>query len=409
MEVLLLSPTNLSGQCDCYVSTQIVGFLRAFQSINDHTKLHPQTSQPIVQFTVVVPSTDVPIADFGERKGLDKMPHVTVLHVIPQPLLKPLDGDAFLPKLLEAPQYCAAVLRHYANRHTKPNVIHAWDWSTAHVASGLALTLNTPWIFSLLNSIKWTLSRHQEGRVSALAAQLEEYGLLHSTVATQPSQFLAKIYDQALLKHKTAVIYPAVDIASAPKIKQTHHINNFRMPGRNSIKIVYSGRLSSSGNIQTILEAKLPPDVDLIVSGPEPTEEKIAHLLHQATESKERCVYYVGPVNTTTRWTMLQKARFAIVSSPSTTPTHALEVLAAHAVLITDGAGGAGELLPAKVAIQCDGTTEDYSLAFKQAAEMNDDEYNDRITQGRKLAEMYSFNYSAHSFAALYDYVNCFN
>ena len=424
IEVLVISPVVLLTEESKGIQDQIRESISHFQHLP--SILHTFT------FTVVCPC-DVSFPSEEEIPEVYKLEHVKFIRVPPQPLLQFRQSNDYLVKLLEPVQMVGAVMNHYQKQNRLPDIIHSYDWSTAYAAKCISLHYKKPWVFTCTLSNKRSAENVRrlnpaiqlEGVVD-FASQLEEYALYNADHIIHVSNSQAQYFEKIHL-HKTNIVKNGIKIPEfllGGKLDRSVVPN---LPGYpENKKLLFLGRLTQQKNLLELLKCKLPPNIDLIIAGPEDgidgsvrvvLEQRLQGLkgLTGATsglgldeEKKQIDTFYVGAIYGARKWQLLSACDFVILPSlHEPFGLVALEALAASTVVISSFVEGMAEFLDPSFAINCGTTQASIENALLIANNMSIAEYKRRTDLGRQVAQSFTWTKISKTLAAIYEYLHC--
>jgi 1,4-alpha-glucan branching enzyme len=281
----------------------------------------------------------------------------------------------------------------------KPDIVHAFDWSTFWAGRILSRHFNVPLIVTVQLSLQYSIEQiHplQELQYN-MGCAIEMSGLIEADRVIQVSSSYAKLFP---LLNKTVIIENGIDL---DKWVQTEKIN---LPGTRKHKLIYIGRFAEMKNIQTLIRCKIPDEIDLIFIG---STRGGAPELHQAVVDFANAndnVHYIGPKYGQEKINWLMSADAVIVPS-----VHepfgivALEALASRSILLSSFVNGMGDFLNENCAINCGTTKESIENSMKKLIELGADEKNSYICNGIKLCKEYSWKKQAQKLENVYDEV----
>lgn len=198
--------------------------------------------------------------------------------------------------------------------------------------------------------------------------------------------------------HKSSVIHNGIDF----DYWQSDY-NSIPLPGDRRIKVVYIGRFAAMKNVEAILDAEIPEDIDIIFAGgPRCGEPDI--LKRAIRESKEKEYFHcVGPVSGDIKKSLLRGADAIMV--PSLVEPFGivgLEGLASQSLVLSSRSQGLGEFLDDDCSIHCGTTSESISLSLKQLSEMTNKEKQVLIQNGLERAKDFDWSKTIEKIQEVY-------
>lgn len=292
-----------------------------------------------------------------------------------------------------------------ALKFPKPDIIHAYDWSTYFAGVYLAQHHNVPLLVSMQLSSNamvdvgiyncsdinqpdgfWLHKAHVE---------MEWFGLQNANKIINVSNGYAKYFPQ--FENKTTIIPNGIDLNDwNPTDKTT-------LPGNRKHKVVYIGRFSFMKSVNELLDADIPEDVDLIFvgsynGGDEPCIQKLKQTL-----GKKEGLHYYGPAYGQDKVNLLHSADAVIMPSRHEPfGIVALEALASKNILLASRIDGLGDFLNDSNSIDCSFTVESINKALLHYTQLSDDVKQNMIENGLKTCEMYKWDDIADEYYKVY-------
>lgn len=284
----------------------------------------------------------------------------------------------------------------------KPDIIHAFDWSTFWAGRILANHYNCPLVVTIqlsiekINSIPVVISQKNQ---YDLACSLELSGLIEADAIIQVSESYAKSFHSFLLP-KTAVIHNGINL------NEWNKNSTIALPGINPIKVFYIGRYAIMKNIHTLIQCTIPKSIDLIFIGDSRGgNPELFDAMVQFCNSTPN-VHFVGPKYGQEKIDWLCAADAVIVPSiHEPFGIVALEALASKSILLSSFVNGMGDFLSEDCAINCGTTKESIELAFEKLLQLKPNEKESIIKSGLKVCEEHSWNLQAEKMSKVYDSV----
>lgn len=281
----------------------------------------------------------------------------------------------------------------------KPDIVHAFDWSTMWAGRIIARRYGVPLITTIQLSIDANTPRYVKATELEydLAASIELSGMIDSSSIVQVSENYASLFPKFLLP-KTTVIHNGIDLKLWEKEEEV------KLVGNGKRKIVYIGRFARMKNVNALLDLELPKDTDLIFIGSlSGGHIDIYNRMLKACEEKDN-FHYVGAKYGQEKIDWLMAADAVIVPS-----THepfgivALEALASRSILLSSFVNGMGDFLTEECAINCGTTTESISEAIDRFVSMTDQEKNEMKENGLQVCREHDWAIQADKLFKLYD------
>lgn len=291
------------------------------------------------------------------------------------------------------------IVRKALSLDIKPDIIHAFDWSTMWAGRILARHYKIPLVVAVHLSIGKNTPKEvlKESATFELAAHLELGSMVEANSIIHVSESYARLFPRFLLS-KTDVIHNGIDLSLWKKKEEV------KLVGDGKRKIVYIGRFAKMKNVDALLNLELPEDTDLIFIGSiSGGFVEVFDRMLKACEEKDN-FHYVGPKYGQEKIDWLMAADAVIVPS-----THepfgivALEALASRSILLSSFVNGMGDFLTEECAINCGTTTESISEAIDRFVSMTDDEKNEMKEKGLQVCREHDWAIQADKLFKLYD------
>lgn len=296
-----------------------------------------------------------------------------------------------------------------AVKKEKPDIVHAYDWSSYLSGVYTSRHFNVPLVVSmqlsvnLLNSlgIKYVADdQNYDGLwLQQLHMRSEIMGLEVSDKIIQVSEAYKKYFDRYPgLNEKTVVIPNGIDLKKWQNYKKT------TLPGTGKYKIVYIGRFSKMKNVEAILNAKVPKEVDLIFVGKqEGGDDRIFKSMKDFVQREDN-VYYHDPVYGQEKIDFLNSADAVIIPS-----VHepfgivALEGLASGSIVLSSFVDGMSDFLSEDFAINCGITFKTIEGAYQKFLNLSEENKEKMKEEGYGVALKYSWKSAAEKMKRVYD------
>jgi glycosyltransferase involved in cell wall biosynthesis len=361
-------------------------------------------------------SLQQPVGGLGEQFGhiYKRLKDKIEFHIMGYPEDKPMENyygvyNSF-PNLMHGSLSTIAnqIAYFYASAKCpkKPDLIHAYDWSS-YVAGVYAANL---WNVPLLCSMQLSVVGLRESGITYCADanspdgnwihtthEMSEYfGLTNATKIIQVSKAYSERFPQ--FSEKTVVIENGIEYDFWDKKSEYP----FPFGGKNKRKIVYIGRFAQMKGIMQLCEAQIPDDIDLYFVGDKRGGEDYCY---QAV--KQKCngvnIFHLGYLRGEAKKSLLQSADAVIMPSiHEPFGIVGLEALASKSVLISSFADGISDYLPADVGINCGKTKEDIENALEVFRNMTDEEIEIRKSKGADIAKLYDWGILSQKYYDIY-------
>lgn len=289
----------------------------------------------------------------------------------------------------------------------KPDLIHAYDWSSYLSGVFASKLYNVPLLCSMQLSVTGLResgitycadANSPDGHwIHATHEMTEQAGLVHASKIIQVSHAYSQRFPDFM--DKTVVIENGIDY-NFWKDKSSFE---FPFGGKNKRKIVYIGRFAQMKGIMELCQATLPDNLDLYFVGDKRGGEDFCY---QAVKNK--CngvnVFHLGYLRGEAKKSLMQTADAIIMPSiHEPFGIVGLEALAAKSVLISSFADGISDYLPPEIGINCGKTPEDISNALEIFGNMSDEEIQRRKEAGADIAKKYDWGILAEKYFEVYN------
>jgi glycosyltransferase involved in cell wall biosynthesis len=292
-----------------------------------------------------------------------------------------------------------------ALKFPKPDVVHAYDWSTYFAGVYLAQIHNVPLLLSMQLSANAMVSAgitncYDFNTVDGYwlhkaHVETEWFGLQKADKIINVSKGYAKYFPQ--FSNKTTIIPNGIDL------KDWQPTDKVKLPGDRKHKIVYIGRFSLMKSTDVLLDAEIPEDVDLIFVGSYNGGDHACVSKLEKTIGNKPGFHYYGPVYEQDKVNLLHSADAVIMPSKHEPfGIVALEALASKNVLIASRVDGLGDFLNDDNSINCGLTAEDMSAAMHKFTQLSDLERENMIENGLKTCEQYKWDEIAEEYYEVY-------
>jgi glycosyltransferase involved in cell wall biosynthesis len=288
----------------------------------------------------------------------------------------------------------------------KPDLVHAYDWTTYFAGVYLAQIHKVP----LLVTMQLSANALVHAGVFNCDNINTVDGLWLHKAHTETEWFSLKKADKIIsvsngysnyfpsLKDKTVVIPNGIDLKSwTPKQKIT-------LPGENEYKVVYIGRFALMKSVDILLDIDVPDNIDLIFVGSKNGGDAICiNKLQDALNNKKKNVYYYGPAYDQEKIDVLEAADAVIVPSRHEPfGIVALEALASKSILISSRKDGLGDFLNDNNSIKCDVSKEGIEKSLNDFLNLSQQQKNTFIENGLKVCKEYNWDDIAEQYYQIY-------
>lgn len=300
----------------------------------------------------------------------------------------------------------------------KPDVVVSMDWSTASAGMTIAHAVKAKFMLSVhLSPVDasgmdvFTDSFFSVNGYQALNVELQALQYAHRVVHVTKAYMEKDFHMHGLPQYGYRQFADKTIIApNGVNREQFQHLEPIALPGNRKYKALFVGRFAKMKNIEALLGAKLPKNVDLcFIGGGRGSQSNLTHMVIEAAQTREE-VHYLNmetepetgqirykPINGREKDRYIASADFIIIPSVNE-PFNivALEALAAGTVLLSSYSDGMGDFLTEDAVIPCGTTPNSIAKALKQAAAMSKKERQHRIDRGLALCKTYTWENTAH-------------
>lgn len=282
----------------------------------------------------------------------------------------------------------------------KPDVIHALDFGTAIAAETLSNQLNVPWIFSIQLS---TTYMFKDMGFNLINTDLGKIGDSIEQKAVQTCNALVSV------SADYAHMFPKMSgssfvINNGINLKDFDNVSTVNLPGNRPIKVLYVGRFDLMKNVLSILDAKVPDNVDIIFAGG--TNAGIFQIYeamrHKCDSSDQH--HYIGYTSGKDKFNLLHSVDavlFPSVHEPF--GIVGLEALASKSILLASNVNGMKDYLTPENHINCGITPESISNALQKLSIMSEKDKTDIINVGYETALRFDWSSILPIYKAVYE------
>jgi glycogen(starch) synthase len=311
--------------------------------------------------------------------------------------------DPLDKQICEQPNIMESVIRNIILKGKMPDIIHSFDWSTSHGGMALARALGRPHVTTIQLSLLALLKsfRHFYTGVNYnTPSALEIQAMTDSDAVVHVSYEYLAAYG-ILNPHRSFYMPNGIDLDKWLSVPSAP----VNLPGRpNAKKLCYIGRYAEMKNIEGIVWASIPDDVDLYFIGSERGGQPQFFDLMKRRVDEGTNAYYLGPIYGDDKIRTLRAMDALIV------PSHhepfgivALEALASGCTLLSSFQGGMGEYLTDELnAINCGTTPESITQAIAKWHSLDAAEIQAYKDAGIQLCQEYSWKRAAENLREIY-------
>ncbi|PCJ18276.1 MAG: hypothetical protein COA96_16785 [SAR86 cluster bacterium] len=287
----------------------------------------------------------------------------------------------------------------------KPDLIHAFDWTTYTAGIYAARRWRVPLVCTMQLSLRLMIEQRvvvvpdQFASVAELNIAMETRGMANADRMIFVSQDYRR-HHPYVEDERARVIYNGIDFSAWSSAEPAP------LPGSRPFKLVYIGRFDRMKNVAAIIGAKLPESVDLIFIG---SDRGGSTGLYDAVKDRAEAdaqVHMVGPKYGPEKLSLL-KAADAVVMPSLHEPFGivALEAMASRSLLLTSFAGGMAEFVPSDIGIPCGVSAESISAAIDGAVRLSPAERARRLDGGEAVARSLDWPVLTEQVRAVYHQV----
>lgn len=360
-------------------------------------------------------SIQKPIGGLGEQFGhlYSNLKDKINFQIMGIPEEKPMDGyypvKNTLPNLSHSSLNSIANYMSWAfesiNCKIKPDLIHAYDWSSYIPSIFAAKYWKVPLLCSMQLSVKGlkeigitycsdpnTLDGYW---IHETHIQSEILGLEKSNKIIHVSNSYAKRFNQ--YKDKSVIIPNGIDFKF---FQQTH--TPYKFPGNGKKKLIYIGRFAEMKNIMNLCKANIPKEIDLCFVGDNRGGE---HHCWEAVQEKcnEDNVHYLGYLRGQDKLDVLKSADGVILPSlHEPFGIVGLEALASGCILISSFVDGISDYLTRDIGIDCGTTPFSISNVLHDFISLPEKEIEYRKKEGIRISKNYDWGKLSQQYYKVY-------
>lgn len=289
--------------------------------------------------------------------------------------------------------------------YPKPDIVHAYDWTTYLAGYYLAKYHKVPLLLTMQLSVK---GLHEAGIAQCIDHDSIDGKVLHNLHYNHERFVLSKAnkiinVSQGYAKHteefedKTIIIPNGIDLNRwVPK-------NKMELPGNNKFKVVYIGRFVKMKALDILSQTNIPKEIDLILIGdPAYGETEINQGLADMAEKQDN-VHYIGPQYGQDKIDILYAAD-AIIMPSKHEPFGivALEALASKSILLSSRIDGMGDFLDDSNSIKVELTVEGIEKSFHDYLALTEKQKQSMIENGLETCKKYNWDNIANQYYEVY-------
>jgi len=300
-----------------------------------------------------------------------------------------------------------------AIKRPKPDLVHAYDWSTFFAGYYTAKYFNVPLVvtmqlsINLLNQAGITYAsdiNSSDGYwINKAHCEMEMFGLHNADKVIHVSNGYAKRFIG--IDEKSYLVPNGIDADDWQKF------NKKKLPGKGKIKLIYIGRMALMKNVQALINSKVPKNIDLIFVGNDKGgERQVFDGMLKFVEENDN-VHYYGESFGQDKIDLLNNADAIIVPS-----VHepfgivALEGLASKSIVLSSWVDGLGDFLNEDNSIYCGTSVEDIENSYSKLLSLSNKQKNNIINSGLNTLKNYSWESASFKTKKVYqDALDSFN
>jgi len=288
-----------------------------------------------------------------------------------------------------------------ALKFPKPDIVHAYDWSTYFAGVYLAQHYNVPLLVSMnlsANAMASTgiyncfdFSSLDGSWLHKAHVEMEWFGLEKATRIINVSNGYANYFPS--FRDKTTIIPNGIDLNDWQPTQKV------KLPGDRKYKVIYIGRFSLMKSVDVLVDAEIPENVDLIfVGSPNGGDFSCLQKLEAIIPNKPGLHYY-GPAYDQDKVNLLHSADAVIVPSKHEPfGIVALEALASKNILLSSRIDGMGDFLDDTNSLDCGVTVDSISASLQQFIKLTKKQKTSMISNGLKTCENYKWEEVAEEY-----------
>jgi len=271
------------------------------------------------------------------------------------------------------------------------DIVNSFDASTGILGYAIAKALGVPHVFTLQLSNIFNLRDLYGIKGLDYYKMLELKCMQHAHAVVHGSmEYVKEFYH---LNTNVYTIKCGIEFDKWQNVKK----DSKPLPGRkNAKKLCYIGRIAVMKNIQSLIKAKLPENVDFYFIAHDRAGNEYLYEQFRDFVKENKNVHFLGPIYGDEKIKTLKKMDAVIVPSlhePFGIVT--LEALASDNILLSSFKSGMGEYLNEDVAINCGVNPDEISKAILKWSKMTDKQINDQIKRGHEFLKPFTWENSA--------------
>ncbi len=291
---------------------------------------------------------------------------------------------------------------------SKPDVVHAYDWSTYLAGAYVAEHFKVPLLvtmqlsINLLEKVGITYAHNAEtidgAWIHKTHCEIELYGLRHAAKIVHVSEAYRNQFKGVENFDQKSTVVP-----NGIELSEWSQFAPMKFPGKNPIKLIYIGRFALMKGVLALCAAKVPDGIDLIFIGADNGGE--AQVFQKMLEkvNQESNVHYIGPLYGQDKINAMCSADAVIMPSiHEPFGIVALEALASKSILLSSFMDGMSDFLTEDVAINCGTTPPFIERAMIDLISLTPEGKEKRIQKGLEVCRRYSWQTAADQMRKIY-------
>jgi glycosyltransferase involved in cell wall biosynthesis len=288
----------------------------------------------------------------------------------------------------------------------KPDIVHSFDWSTYLAGKLLAEHHKAPLLLTMQLSVRGLErtgiylvgdeSSPDGAAVQAAHREIETGVMRMANHIISVSNSYSDLFEE--FKDKTTVIHNGINLDGWIPQKRV------KFPGTNPFKVVYIGRFAEMKGIRNLMDAEVPPGIDLILIGSSDGGDSGAlSAVESALERKKQNTYYIGPKYDQEKIDCLFSADAVIIPSiHEPFGIVALEALASESVVISTRSDGLSDFLDDSNSIWIDTTPESIERGYQAALSLSREKRYNMLAKGKETCKEFTWDRSVEKYKNVY-------
>ena len=300
----------------------------------------------------------------------------------------------------------AVILQALYKIPNKPDLIHAQDWSMSDAVRIFRDEQDVPLVttihLGLEDMVVYDASRSHYYYPKAMRAMQDMQNSIveNSNAVCHVSQHYAKRFGSIMCADRETIIGNGIDLS--PWMQPLDR--PFEFPGKRPKKLVYIGRFAIMKNIHSLLNAKLPDDVDLCIVGCEKGSDKEVREMVYAHASYRDDLHLLGPLYGTDKIRCMKSAWAGVFPSlREPFGIVGLEWMAARRPMIASYVDGMNDFLEPGMALQTGTTAMDISTSIHKLREFSEGEISTMTDAAWRRVQLFSWRTVAQRVLEAYD------